>query len=129
MTDPVYDARVKLLRLQYRFGQQAPPPDATAGRPASPSLQPSTTIRKESSLANFIANVVGVQVKRAVTLGIGVLVGAGYLTAAQGDVQGAALAAALSQLVLTVVYALYDKFVKPHVLKLLGLVVADVVKR
>jgi Na+-driven multidrug efflux pump len=54
-------------------------------------------------------------------------VGAGYLTAAEGDVQGAAIAAVLSQLVLTVVYAAYDKYLKPYILKLLGLAVTDVV--
>ncbi len=127
MTDPVTEARVKLLHLQYKLGTPTPPPGATAVPPVSPPLQPITVTRKENPLANFIANVVGVQVKRAVTLGIGVLVGAGYLTVSQGDAQGAAITAAVSQLVLTVAYAAYDKFLKPHILKLLGLAVSDAV--
>lgn len=80
-------------------------------------------------MQKFIENLVFVQVKRAVTLGIGFLVGAGVFSATEGDAQTAALTAVVAQLALGVVYWAYDKFIKPHILKLLGLAVVDAVKR
>ena len=80
-------------------------------------------------MKQFIDNIVFVQVKRAVTLGIGLLVGAGVFSATEGDAQTTAVTAVLAQLALGVVYWAYDKFVKPHVLKLLGLAIADASKR
>lgn len=80
-------------------------------------------------MQKFIENIVYVQVKRAVTLGIGFLVGAGVFSATEGDAQTAAVTAVVAQLALSVVYWAYDKWVKPHVLKLLGLAVADAVTK
>lgn len=123
MSDPVQDARKKLIHIRYKLGADNKLPSFNVGTDVPPP--PTTSTERNHFLANFLANVVGVQIKRAVTLGIGFLVGAGYLTAAEGDAQGAAIAAALSQLALTVLYALYDKFVKPHILKLLGVALVD----
>jgi len=109
--DPVQDARRKLIHIRYKFKDATPPPP--------PIVTPSPPERN-GPVKDYLVNVVGTQIKRAVTLGIGFLVGAGILSATDGDAQGAAIAAVLSQFALTIVYALYDRFVKEYLLKLLG---------
>lgn len=80
-------------------------------------------------MKQFIENLIYVQVKRLITLAVGVAVGAGVFTATEGDAQATAITAVLSQFVLSVFYWAYDKYVKDNLLKLLGLAVKDAVAK
>jgi hypothetical protein len=112
---------VKLIKLRIKLGTETPPPPAIRP-PSSPPVLPSS---KGTSVKAFLQNLFFVQIKRAVTLGVGALVGAGYLTVSEGDAYGATLSAVVAQIALSVLYAAYDKFIKPHVFKLLGAALTD----
>lgn len=76
--------------------------------------------RKEQEMKELFIGFVGAQLKRGITLGIGILVGAGYLTGLQADAWTSTLVAFASQIVLTVTYKLYDTYAKDWVLKFLS---------
>ncbi len=106
----VQEARRKLIQLRIKLGSSSPP--------LPPLVLP--PLQKGSNVNQAFSEFIGAQVKRAVTLGIGVLVGAGYLSVSDGDAQGAALSAVLAQIVLSVAYAAYDKFVKEQLARVIA---------
>lgn len=78
-------------------------------------------------MQKFLTEVVGTLVKRYITLGVGYLVASGLVPEAVASQLGPQLEFVVTGLVLTVVYGLYDKFLKPHALKLLSLAVKDAI--
>jgi hypothetical protein len=117
MTDPFEEGREKLLRLRIALKPEPSPASVTPPTPPSPPILPSA---KGFTVKAFLGNFVGVAVKRLVTFGVGYAVAKGLLPLALAEAVGEKVEAAIAVVVLTAVYAAYDKFLKPYLVKFLG---------
>jgi hypothetical protein len=68
----------------------------------------------------IIIRIIGDQIKRAITLGIGALVVGGVVQAQDADALTSGLAFVATQILLTLVYHVYDKYLKERFVVFFG---------